>query len=438
MRISSNTEEVRIQVTEKIIKMVGPEGFKRDFKEIVDNSITIEDLVEPLAQGIKEYRKKRIKIKNITEIKNRVDRVSKELDKAVKQIKARIEKGNAVDYITEYQDKDGQSGSIVFTDHEDMGQLSRDLDRIMKELKPLARYIATEGKGRFGDIQFTLISRTTSNTKETFLFDAPVDASMRALTAKGIDIDMSQVPQKAKELWAELKKEESAATCNHFLANHLYNYRNMLNQTRKKPKDEAKNSTTLPHQWRAYAAEAFIEHMQDHESDNFTKFRRMLSGNYKYGSESALQKDFNYLKSRYAKLTQGTLWTEATKKATGKVEHAHLGWVHFIAAQGNLNGMLFGDVGRQQVKATSAQYVKEVSWKNIKTALNLIELLQENDNKPAEELAREILYDPDYAGYFVEKAINRCRSTISEYLNDSVTSAAMGVVNSSGLISRGG
>ena len=438
MRISSNTEEVRIQVAEKIIKLVGPEGFERDFKEIVDNSITVEDLVEPLAQGIKQYRNKKVKIKNIAEIRNRVDRVSKELDKAVKKIEARIEKGNVVDYITEFQDKDNRSGSIVFTDHEDMGQLSRDLDRIMKELKPLARYIATEGKGKFGDIRFTLISRTTSDTKETFLFDAPVDASMRALTAKGIDIDMSQVPQKAKELWTELEKEEKAAKCNHFLANHLYNYRNMLNQTRKRPKDEASKSTTLPRQWKAYAAEAFIEHMQDHESDNFAKFRRMLSGNFKYRSESAMQKDFKDLDGRYAKLKQGTLWTEATKRATGKEEHARLGWIHFVAAQGNLNGMLFGDVGRQQVKATAAQYVKEVSWENIKTALSLIEFLQKNDKKPAEELAREILYSPQYAGYFVEKAINRCRSTVSKYLNDSVTSAVMDIINSSGLVSRGG
>ena len=100
--------------------------------------------------------------------------------------------------------------------------------------------------------------------------------------------------------------------------------------------------------------------------------------------------------------------------------------------------MLFGDVGRQQVKATAAQYVKEVSWENIKTALSLIEFLQKNDKKPAEELAREILYSPQYAGYFVEKAINRCRSTVSKYLNDSVTSAVMDIINSSGLVSRGG
>jgi hypothetical protein len=445
MNIPSNTEAVKLEVEQKIISKVGPEEYRRTWKELIDSAITKEDLVEPLAKGIEEYRGKKKKIKNIKAIKNRVEDISAR----IKAIAEQIEKdGNKNNFITEYQRPNSKkeqketgeafykSGDVVFKDDKAMRKISRDLDRIMKELKPLAKYIAdekAEANSRFGNIQFTLISRTTSNTKETFLFDIPLGADMRSLTATGVDIDMVKVPEKAQELWTKLEKQAYANSCNKFLATHLYNYRNMLNQTRKKSKDKPDNSTTLPQQWRAYAAEAFIEHMQNHEGDNYAKFRRMLSGNFKYNTEESMIKDFTQLKDKYGNFKQGMEW----RYVSG--EHAHLGWIHFVAAQGNLNGMLFGDAGREQVKATSAQYVREVSWENIKRALDFIDFLQdeENNKKSSEELAREILYGKDYAGYFIEKLINRTKETVYNYL-DNTTAEIMGIINSSELISRGG
>lgn len=428
MKISSNTEAVRLQVETKIINVVGEKQYSDVYKPIVDNAITREDLVEPLAEGIKEYRSKKTKIKNITEIRNRVDRVSKSLEQAVQLLKETHSDDDFDLYTTEYQqyNKEGevtyQRGDIVFGG---MSEISRDLDRIMKDLKPLARYIATDDNKRFGDIVFDLIYR--EGRKETILFDAPVDEDMRSLTAKGVDIDMAKVPEKAKELWGELGKQMYAGVCNKYLATHLYNYRLMIKETRARKKEEAE---TLPKQWRAYAAEAFIEHMQDHESDSYAKFRHMLSGNFKYHSENTMEKEFKALDSKYKKNKRGDKWFKVSH------EHANLGWVHFVAAQGNLNGMLFGDVGRGQVKATTAQYVKEVSWENIKRALNLIEFIQ-NDTRTAEELAREILYNSPYSTYFVEKVINRGEKALANYLDDT-TAKVMDIFNSSELISRGG
>lgn len=417
---SNSTYEARYAVTAKIVKIVGDTAFQRDWAEIVNNAITREDLIHPLAQGIEEYRAKEEKITNIPEIRDDIYHVMYVMQELVR----RVESGelSRKDFTTQY-------GDIYLENTGGAEDISEYIDKIHKELKPLAKYIAgKDGEKEFPDIAFLLISRSMGdslslNNEETFLFDAPVDAEMRALRAGGISIDMSQVPLKAKKLWQELEKEKAAATCNNYLAIHLYNYRKMLNDTRR----GAKGEQTLPEQWQAYAAEAFVEHMQDHESDSWSKFHRMLSGNWKYNSVDAMKEDEEDLTTRYKDFGREDKWI----KVSG--EHAHLGWIHFVNAQGNLNGMLFGDVGRIQVKATASQFVNEVNWNNILTALDLIEKLQ-FDQRPAEDLAREIVYSKKYAGYFVENLINRCREKTGKYLSDNVSASILEIIRSAGFI----
>lgn len=420
------------------------EGFKLEILQYLkdQNVMSKEDLVEPLAEGIQQYyREKRnkniININELKDIQRRVHRISIATKDKIKEIQANkknFEYGK--DFFYSYINEKNESfkRGIVITPEEDLKQVSEDLDKVMKELKILGSYIANNSNVKeLEDIGFTLIASSSDGEKideHTILFDAPIDASMRGLTEKGISIKMEQVPALAKKLWTELGKEEKARECNQYLNVHLYNYRKMLIDTKRGKKTE----NSMPKAWKAYAGEAFIEHMTMHESHYFTMFQKMLSGKFKYNNESTMLNEASELARHYGNFKPGDRW----KDTSG--ESAALGWAHYVGAQGNLNGLTFGDVGRQQVKATVAKFINEASWENIERAIQMLIDIQRNKNAGvnAIETAKQILNSKEYKGYFVENAINRSEKSMASYLSKDMAEFLSNIAKNIKPISRGG
>ena len=227
-----NELELMIQQAEQ--SQIPPEAFKLEILQYLKDQevMSKEDLIEPLAEGIQQYyREKRnkniININELKDIQRRVHRISMATKDKIKEIqsnKKNFEYGKDFFYSYINEKNENFKRGIVITPEEDLKQVSEDLDKVMKELKMLGSYIANNSNVKdFEDIVFTLIASSSGGEKideHTFLFDAPIDASMRGLTEKGISIKMEQVPALAKKLWTELGKEEKARECNQYLNVH--------------------------------------------------------------------------------------------------------------------------------------------------------------------------------------------------------------------------